>query len=384
MSDDHLTIVVGNNTISGWESIRVTQGVERCPSDFVVSLTENYPSSPGVLNQDVMKPGDACTVFLGSDRVITGYIDKFIPRITPSSHSITVAGRGKCQDLTDCCATYPNSQISNSSVLQIAQAVAKPYGISVSASPVYVDQILQDTQTGQVQIVQSSTPVAEDTGKQIPQLNLDLSENAFDLIERLCRFRGLLAYELPDGNLFLTQVGMTAAASGFEEGKNVQEATFEYSMDECYQQYLAYMTSVDFFADVGIKNLQHIAYDFNVRRFRNKVVIAEAGYGASGLDVCIQRANWESARRAGRARKVKLTTDSWRDADGKLWKPNTLVPLSLPSLKLPGPLTWCISEVSFLRDEENGTTAELVIMPPDSFLPMPQALAPVFADVPQF
>jgi prophage tail gpP-like protein len=65
-----------------------------------------------------------------------------------------------------------------------------------------------------------------------------------------------------------------------------------------------------------------------------------------------------------------------------LWTPNTLVPLWLPTLKLPDAV-WLISEVTYHRDE-NGTTADLIIMMPEAFLPQPILLNPTFTELPAF
>jgi prophage tail gpP-like protein len=349
MSDD-LNLVIGSNAISGWTEIRVTRGIERCPSDFDIALTELYPDQAQDL---VVQPGDVCTVLIGNDLVVTGYVDKFIPGITANSHSIRVTGRGKCQDLVDCAAVWPGGQITGSSALQIAQKLAAYYGIDVSAT-------------------------AADVGAQIPQTNLILGETSYEIVERVCRYRGLLCYELPDGSLFLTQVGTVSAASGFAQGVNVQSASAEYSMDQRFSEYRARLQSVETFGDIGNSgNLLTVVPDPGVKRPRRMEIITESG--GVGKEVCIQRANWESARRAGRANRVTLTTDSWRDSAGTLWTPNTIVALSLPALKLPN-YSWVIGEVTYKRDEQ-GTTAELVIMPGDAFLPQPILLQPFAADL---
>ena len=90
------------------------------------------------------------------------------------------------------------------------------------------------------------------------------------------------------------------------------------------------------------------------------------------------------ARRAGRSRVVNVTCDSWRDSAGTLWTPNTLVPISLPSLKLVAD-GFVITEVSYVRSgddgEDGGTTAELTLMQPDALKPEPIVLQPVFGDI---
>jgi prophage tail gpP-like protein len=349
MSDD-LTLLVGGRQLSGWSDIRVTRGIERCPSDFALQLTEKYP---GVAADLVVQPGDSCQVFIGNDLVITGYVDKFVPEIDGNNHRISVTGRSKCQDLVDCAAEWPGGQILGSSVLQIAQKLASVYGITVSA--------------------------LSDIGAGIPQFNLMLGETPYDVIERICRYRALLAYDDTDGNLLLAGVGSTKAASGFTQSINIERALVVYSMDQRFSEYVAFLQSVDVFTDLGAGgNLLGVAYDYGVTRHRRRVIIAEAGGG--GQDIAKQRANWEAARRYGRGATLMLTTDAWRDSAGTLYTPNTLVPLSIPALKLDGK-TWVIGEVTYARGER-GTKCQLTIMPPEAFNPEPILLQPFPADVP--
>lgn len=341
--------------MNGWTTVRVTSGIERCPSDFDIEFTELYPGQPQAL---IVQPGDACRVMIDNgeslDLVITGYVDRFIPSITATTHSLRVLGRSKCQDLVDCAAEWPNSQITGSSVLTIAQDLAKPYGIAVSAN--------------------------SDVGGPIPQFNIMLGDSAFEIIERISRYRGLLAHDTPDGNLVLERVSTTPPTSAIVQGINVLAASITYAMDQRFSEYDVFLQSMDVLSDLGQGGNQiGKAFDPNVKRNRKRYIIAEAGGG--GMDVAIQRGLWEAARRAGRGKQVYVVTDDWRDAVGKLWTPNTLVNVDLPALKLENQ-TLCIGEVTFRRDGDNGTTAELMLMPPDAFLPQPILLQPFPADVP--
>lgn len=60
----------GGQQVQGWTSVRITRGIERCPSDFEVGLTELYP---GEANDLVVQAGDTCIVKIGNDTVITGH-----------------------------------------------------------------------------------------------------------------------------------------------------------------------------------------------------------------------------------------------------------------------------------------------------------------------
>jgi prophage tail gpP-like protein len=361
MSDD-LTLTVGGHLYSGWTEIRVTRGIERCPSDFEVEMTELYPDEASAF---VIQPGDACEVKLGNDLVITGYVDRLVPSYDKGSHSIMVSGRSKCADLVDCSAEWPGGQISGSSVLAIAQKLAQPYGIFSDGTP--PNPILV------------STDVA-DVGPVIPQFNLMLGETPFEIIERVCRLAALLVYDEPDGNLFLTRAGSAEAASGFEQGVNAQSASLTYAIDQRYSEVKAFIQSVDMFLDAGEDgNLIATVTDNGVRRHRRNIIIAESG--DSGFAIAKKRAQWEIARRFGRSAQISLTTDSWRDSAGILYTPNTLVPINFPALKLP-PSKWLISEVSYKRSLAAGTTCDLVIMPREAFLPEPVVILPAFSDIP--
>jgi prophage tail gpP-like protein len=299
-------------------------------------------------------------VLLGGDAVITGYVDRFAPAIDSGSHSIRVMGRGKCADLLDCAAEWPGGQISGASVLAIAQKLAEPYGNPDNAIGVRTD--------------------VADIGPVIPQFSLTLGTTAFEIIEQLCRYSALLAYDEPDGNLLLTRASTVQAASGFAQGINVQSASLTFSIDQRYSEVLGIIQAVDMFKDLGEGgNLQASVTDQNVPRHRRKIIVAEYGDN-NKFDVLKKRTEWEVSRRSGRSRMLQLTTDSWRDSAGTLWTPNTLVDLALPSLKLPK-AKWLISEVSFRRDGQGGTTADLVIMPPEAFDVQPIVFLPAPADV---
>ena len=280
-------------------------------------------------------------------------VDEVVVTLTPDEHAIHVTGRGKCQDLVDCAAERQGGQFSGMNALQIAQDLASVYGITVRGP--------------------EGLPV-------IPQFNLMMTETPFSVIERICRSAALLCYEEPDGGLRLANVEPNSAASGPVEGQNVQSAEGRYTMAERYSEYDVYLQDLDVWADAGAGgNMIGQAKDPNVPRHRKMALIAENGSG--GKDLADVRAVWESTRRIGRGFELRVTVDSWRDAAGTLWTPNTIIPIDLPSLKVP-PINnnWVLGEVTHSRDSQ-GTRAELVIQPDIAFIPEPILLQPVNADL---
>jgi prophage tail gpP-like protein len=319
-------------------------------------MTELFP---GQANDVVVQPGDPCILTIGLDPVVTGYVDKVIPSINANMHEIRVTGRGKCQDLLDCAAQWPNGQISNCTAADIATKLAVPYNIDVACDV-------------------AGLPI-------IPQQNIMLGETAYEIIERSARFSALLVFEDRDGKLRLTRAGTDVMSSGIQEGVNMESVAVERSMDQRYSEIIAVMIGTNNLLDLNAVNAPvFTATDPNVTRHRRRVIIAEAG--ELGWDIGKQRALWEVARRRGRSEVVHVTVDNWRDVDGNLWEPNKLIDILIPSMKISGdqsgtiPVRYLIVEVTYHLGLE-GTHAELTLMAPEAFTPQPVLIQPQFGDV---
>lgn len=346
---DELIIEVNGQKVQGWEKIKVTRSIERTPADFEIHMTERFP---GELEPMIINAGDPCKVYLGEDLVITGYVDRVGSLLMGTTHEVTVIGRSKSADLVDCSAEWPGSQIQGSSVVDIARKLCKPYGIDV------------------VNLSANDGPV-------IPQFTLILGETVFEIIERMSSYSRFLVYDDTDGNLLINRVRTDVyAGSGFEEGVNVESARITRTMDNRYSEYVAFQVSIDNFNDfsqtqsLGDPNQLKITYDKGVPRYRRLVMIAEPV--AYSTDLVKARALWESARRLGRSNAVHIRTDSWRDSKGKLYTPNTVANVHLPTLKVVNEAL-TISQVIYQRDE-TGTHADISLMPSVAFTPEPTLL----------
>ncbi|MBP6010608.1 MAG: hypothetical protein KBA31_00125 [Alphaproteobacteria bacterium] len=341
VEDGDLTLTVNGRSIAGWTSVRVTRGVERFPSSFQIEMTDRDPGTP-------VNEGNSCEVRIGGDLLVTGFIDVVDRAFDERGNVVSVTGRSKSQDLIDCSAEWPTCQITSSTALAIAQKIAAPYGIKVAG--------------------------VGDPGRVIPTFNFALGETGADIIERTLRYTGKLLLDKPDGSVLITDVGTAKAASGFTEGQNIQSARITSRVDQRYSVYKIFMVAMDAFEDVGDGgNLIKTVNDPNVRPQRLKYFVAESG--DSSFEVAKKRILWEAARRKGRGQTVRIVTDRWRDKAGKLWEPNTLAPVKIPAVKLAS-AELLIAEVTYRRDAERGTTAELTLMAPDAFRPAPIILQP--------
>lgn len=346
---DELSLMIGNVVWSGWQRVQLTRSLETVPASFQIEVTERYPNMPNI---DI-RPGVPCTVQLGGDLVLTGYIDRYNATINARTHTVTIIGRSKSADLVDCAAFLgdPNNevyQIKGGDTVSIIRDLAAPYGISVAS------------QSG--------------NGVQVQNFNVNLGETAWEIIDRLTRYSQLVAYDLPDGSILLAQAGTESQASGFVQGVNVEAASIELTMDQRYSLYEGFMTSVVVLGtdSGGHQDPRAIARDDGVPRFRKRIIISEQT--DTNGDLVTRRVQWEANRRAARSMAVNVTCDSWRDGSNQLWTPNHLAPVTIPALKING-VSWVIGQVTYVKDER-GTHALVLLMPPGAFQPEPMVFQP--------
>jgi prophage tail gpP-like protein len=346
-ASDALTLTVGNQSVTGWQRVSVTRPLAAIPASFSIEVTERYPNAADI----DLKPGQPCTVKIGADLVLTGYVDRYTSSISAAQHTIRVEGRSKSEDLVDCSAIVENTsaggtptqglQILNGDALSIARQLAKPYNVEIKSN-----------------FTGSLPPV--------PQLNIMLGETVWEIIDRVTRYSELIPYDLPDGSIMFSKVGTESMASGFKIGANVEAADVMFSMDQRYSQYEGHlMASMALGTDAGqnMPGVGEIVKDDEVPRFRKLYIISEQT--VMGIPLAGKRAVWEKNRRWGQSFNFTVTADAWRDAAGALWSPNYLAAITAPQLKLADK-NWLIGTVTYTRDE-SGQHAHLSLFPPEAF-----------------
>ncbi|WP_434115852.1 phage baseplate assembly protein [Paraburkholderia caffeinilytica] len=346
MTDD-VTLTVGGQRIAGWTTIRITRGMERIPADFDIGLTERYPHTTGV----IVSEGDPCTLAIGGDTVITGYVDRVAEQVDAHNHALAISGRGRCEDLIDCAAQFDSFQFQSVSTAEIATALCRPFGIAVKAlSPGIVH----------------------------PQVCLNVGESPYQVIDRLCKIAQLLCYEDADGALVIGPLSTVEAAGGFALGINCERASYTRDMSQRFSEYRVYLVGTGIFTDAGQQPFaEYTLQDATMPRYRPKAFIAETG--DAGASVSKAHALWECNRRIGRGNLVTVAASGWRDSAGTLYTPNTLAALSLPQLKLLDGQKFLIGEVTYRRDM-NGSGCDITLMLPQAFQPEPILYMPLAQD----
>lgn len=316
----------------GWKSVRVERSIDAVAGGFSIGMAD--PRNPRILvPKEVLgwpiAPGDGCRVLIGDDVVIDGWIDETAPAISADSHDLSVSGRDRTGDLVDCSADHSPDEW-NAPLDQIAAILCRPFGIQVSVAGV-------------------------DLGAPFAPFKLQPEETAFGAIERMCRMRAVLPMSDGAGGLLLTRAGAARAASAIVEGENLLWAKATYSMKERYSR-----------VTVKGERGKASATDPMVARHRPLIVLAEQEDDGVPSEA---RARWETTVRAGRAGKVTVAVQGWRQADGSLWPLNAEAAVHIPTLDLSGRLLIAARRLVL---DEGGRVTELDLVRRDAYDLLPE------------
>jgi prophage tail gpP-like protein len=352
-------VLTGSNQFKGWQTVSISKSCESMPNSWAVTASAEFLQGDALAGT---QPGQSCLIRIGSDLVITGWIDRRSIAIDAHNHQVTISGRGITRNLVDCSVDLVHDpalrggQMICPNALDAAQKLCKAYGITARSA-------------------------VSDLGPPILGYQVQLNDTPYSVIESVARYAGFLVYEDLNGNLVLDRVGTTAHASGFSLPGNIESVNAEQSVDQRYSQYLVVWSGIDQLAELGdLFNRRAHKLDTTLNEFRLKVIVSEqiawtpsqALPDTANDTIAEQRANWEFARRYGRSQAVSITCDSWRDSNGTLWTPNWLAPVDAPAAGIAG-VKWIIGSVTYRKDM-SGTHADLILMPPDAFLPDPNPL----------
>jgi prophage tail gpP-like protein len=352
-----VSINIGNTSITGWESVSITCSAEAFPRSFTLTASDPHFDDPSAALTFPSGPGEPCTIKIGTDTVITGFLDRYDTTISAGQHIIQLTGRGKGEDLVDCSADLENTPgvqgatMTASSIEDVATKLCSTYGITVKN-------------------------LAPGKGPILFPFTIWLGETSYEVLERVARYTSFLVYEDELGQVILNQVGTDKMGSGFTMGgpdANIEGASSSLSFDQRYSSYTVVWNSIAQYNILSpiLKNRGFKEDTAMAPRKRPLIIVSEQNQ--PGMDLGQARADWEYARRIGRSQAIRLTCDSWRDTNDKLWQPNYLATINAPALKLENK-EWIIGTVTFRKDV-SGTHSDVVLMPPDAFKPQP---APLF------
>lgn len=339
MTAEEYHLRINGQAWHGWTAMRISAGIERIARDFEVQVTRRAGDSGGLLDavSSGIRQGDKVEVLLGTDLVLTGYVDARPVNYDARSITRSISGRSRTGDLVDSSALV--RQFRGQNPQQIAQALCEPFAIKVYAASVLTA---------------------------ISDFSVDWGETVREAIDKLMSSQRLLAYDDAVGDLHFGAVGALRADTPLVYGQNILTCQMGDDESECHSEYLVAGQRAGNDEDFGAATTTKVSHKTqgSVKRYR-PLYIKQTGHatGASCRAMC----EFESAKRAAKAREVTYKVQGWRQASGRLWQPNMAVTVTDPHAGFAGE-TLVIAEVEYSRDDQ-GTLATLRCGPAAAYLP---------------
>jgi prophage tail gpP-like protein len=289
-------LLVAGVEYGGWKSVAIQAGIERQVRDFDLTITNRWPGMSDIPRR--VHPGDVCELFIGEDKVLTGYVDATPVSYDGTSNTVGVRGRSRTADLVDCAAINSPGQWKAAKLERIAADLAQPYGVSVA------------TQV--------------DTGAALTHA-IDQGETVFESIDRMLKLRQELATDDAEGRLLFIAVGSAGTATtALVLGENILRCDAPLDFKDVFSEYIVKGQrpgSDDEFGETVAGETASITDDTIGRK---RVLMIKQG-GESTSSSAADRVRYERAHRKARALATTYTVNGWRQADGTLWRHNMLV-----------------------------------------------------------
>ncbi len=214
-----MTLAVAGLRLSRWTSAQAGGNLRDIAGSFTFEYRDSGrealafdPDLDPMPRMPVVLAGQACSVAIDGETVLTGFIDKVEVSWEGEQLSCTLMGRDKTGDLVDCAAA-PNGPVEwrNVTALQIAQIICAPFGIKA-----YADVPVTDV---------------------FPLFGVEADEIAMSAIAKACRQSALLVTSDGLGGLVLTRGGNTRAPAPLTRPGNIQGGSYRMDWSERFADY---------------------------------------------------------------------------------------------------------------------------------------------------
>lgn len=335
-----ISLRINGEIFSDWLSSRFSFSLDNGASSFEFQTSARWASSFFSGTSAWQIPAQSpVEILIDGQLVLTGYVDSDAPNASAQDHVVSIGGRSKSGDLVDCSVVHDSYAWTGKTPAQIAEEICRPFGVDV-ANETDLDVI--------------------------PRFQTDSGTSAWDVIRQVAEKSGSLVVPVPSGGIAFQNTSSTSLPFELScpQGIDVQnDFTGRFSDWIVNAQAHGYDGE-------GIASAQISAgvRDTAVKRYRPKLVTAEGGN--DGL-TALQIAEWRKARSVGESLSARVTMPDYKDPNGNIWWPNTLIRVSADRMDLRREMIVSGVDYSF---SSGGTQVTLALKHPAAYTPKPRAV----------
>ena len=294
------------------------------------------------------KGGEACSVIVDGEIVLTGFIEVVSVNYDAGVHTINVSGRDKTGDLLDSTIDKIDDIRGDGLTLKILiEKVVAHLGLDIQV----IDEVSPDPFNA-----------AEDIAAPEP------GDNAFQFIEKYARKRQVLLTSNSNGDIVIAANSGIAADGVVQHSigsndNNVLSSSFSYDTTGRYNAYKMASglnpVALNLAGDTDLASLVSQGggvFDTEIRPGRQLILVSESPFSDGN---CEKRANWEADIRKARGLIYSATVPAYRVGgdSGDLWQTNRVYQIIDDFVGKIEPML--CNSVSFTIDAENGRNTTL-------------------------
>jgi len=334
---------VGGKTYRDWKTILVYLCRKETANYYRFTCTEGMPLAKDVLGLQI-RPLMRCTVILGGQPAIDGYVTTRQVAYTATHHGVEITGKTIGYTASHAAAMTPTGELVNKSFMEIANEICQPAGLKV-------------------------TPKGGISEKKFPRVNVQ-GQTIWEVLDSCARARNIVIGPSPkpgEGNTFwATTPGFSEETPYVIEGKNILEGREILSaLVNPGANAMMGQSPPDAKTGYGAEKT-HVPHKSGDAGFGK--AMGAAGFYAPSLgmmelpgvkdDVEMRTGAEDTASNSEQA-WVEVVVQGWFRPTGGLWSPYDKIHVKSPMLIMDETLT--AKSVTFTQDDRGGTRTTLEI-----------------------
>lgn len=277
-------ILVDGEFYDGWKSARIEISMDQICRAFVLSVTDNFPGNQRFSR---LEPGQKVELYIGNDKVCTGYITSTPIKYDAKMVDVQVQGKSRTVDLVDCCSPWAAIAASGgtgSSTAKGSWEGVEEVNPSTPSKPVKASKTVNTSwhnETVERIIADLCAPYGitvhcqSDIGTKHTNFTVNPGEKVYESINRLLIKDNLVISDDENGNLVIMDAGAGGQCTdSLEVGKNVLSGSASFDFTQVYSKYavLGQHKGTDLEFGPAVSQDKGVAVDERIKRYRLLVI----------------------------------------------------------------------------------------------------------------
>lgn len=329
---NEVALLIDGERFRFWDQIKITRSID---SMSTVSFSAPFTADAQSF-REAFKPLSfkLVQVTVGGIPLFTGTMVGVTPVLEKDKKTIEVscyATPGVLNDCTPPASAFP-LEFLDQDLKAIAKTLAAPFGLAVE--------------------------FLVDPGPIFERVALDPGKKILAFLSELAKQRNLIISDSPSGKLvFLQSTADTAPVAVLSQGASPLLSVTPFFEP---QDYHSHVTGIEPALIGGLAGAQ-----FTVKNRHLPGVVRPLTFKAPDtLDADVKAAvDAKIGRMFGNAVSYAVLVSTWRDSNGKLWEPNTLINVTAPDAMIYNEYIFLIRSVVFDKDRATGTAVLTIVLP---------------------